>query len=258
MTQTRTAPSRIQKPIQYNFQSRESALLYRPDGKRYTLTLWPPIDTNFPVFESTFEAPAGAPKTHPVHAAYYAKWEVAGQTVPFVVLHLSGPGGFSTHSFELDASGKISGSIVEDGINEPRESMSILVSKLDFEMFGKKLDPAQFKTTVEAPDLVAMTQRWTATITAPGLPAFTASGDASALRKSGIDPAKFSYWKTVHVWERTTTTGANLPVILAESSEGFTVICHTPDKVVINAQTPKTFTAAIRAANSVLQGFQNA
>ncbi len=257
MQQTRTAPNRIQKPVLYNFQSRESALLYRPENKKFTLTLWPPIDTNFPVFEHTFEAPAGCPKTHPVHAAYYSKYEVAGQIVPFVVLHISGPDGFFTHSFELDATGKISGSMAEELFNEPRESMSLLISKLDFDMFSKKLDPAQFKTTVGAVDLAAMTQVWSATITAPGLPAFTASGDAAELRKRGIDPAKFSYWQNVHVWERTATAGKTFPVIMAEAADGWSVICHTPEKTVINAQAAKSFTGAIRAANNVVHGYQN-
>lgn len=215
---TMPQPMRISEFIRYNFTDQRDWMNYKVVGRKFYFELYPAMGSGgFPTIKFEHE-PFKLQNSSPLIYAFRTWSEFNGKTYQVVALFFS-DGTFSKLETALRVYAFQDGKQVHmvtfpGGIWDFQAAMSVLLD-MDYQANAKDIPQSKIKTIVGNLNEDDFTRTFTASISADGLPILEKSGDAIALRKSGIDLKTFQYFRWAKVWEI-----QNWKVIICERYDG--------------------------------------
>jgi hypothetical protein len=261
MTQKIDRQPKIDK---FNFEANKEVYTFDVKGDLLHLELKPALGSGYPdLIRVTMPLPRGMdkPTAKPIMWAHRAIFEVGGKQFFGIVAHfdwpvLEGADNIPCIGWGLDVTTLQSVCRLDSiGQREPSEILGALGAKILLTKSGKPLGAGSLKTKVGDIDPIAMTQTWTATIDASGVPAYSTTGHVKDLRLAGIkDLLTFKFF-TEGTTFSDASSGLNHAVV-KDWTGLFHVVSYTGN-TIIQATKAKTSDAAFLVVDSLTKQSQN-
>ncbi len=261
MTQKIDRQPKIDK---FNFEANKEVYTFEVKGDLLHLDFYTALGSGYPdLIKVTMPIPRGMgkPTARPLMWAHRAIFEVNSKQFFGIVCHfnwpiLEGADNIPCIGWGLDVTTLQSVCRLDSvGQREPSEILGALGAKILLTKAGKPLGAGSLKTKVADIDPIAMTQTWTATIDASGVPNYTVTGEAKDLRISGIkDLSTFKFFT-----EGTTFSDASsgLNHMVIKDWTGLFHVVSFADGKIIQATKAKTSDAAFLVIDGLTKSTQN-
>jgi len=246
----------------FNFSDKSDTYDFVMKGDKLSLTFNPALGSSYPdrmEVEHPCPARMEQPTKTPIQSATRGIFEVQGRKYYSIVAHFDWPVVSGTGDqipvvgYALDfLTGKELCRLEVLGQRESSDIIAGLAAKLLNEKNGKALGAGTLKTKIHDLDLENMTQTYSASIEAAGIPAYVVTGHVSDLRKAGKNPDSFKFFETAQVF----TDGTFAHVIAKDWTGTYHTVTSTPTEQIQVVQA-KTFDAAYLTISNLTQHLQN-
>jgi len=213
----------------------------------FSATFFPKLGDDFPVLAFTQKVRGVPPARLPLHEAFRVKMEIDGNEYPAIV-NVYTTNAVTTYvvkdempiiAYLFDEKGEVLTTAEFPHQRSVLDALHALSCKRSFQTSAKQLPATSFRTVTGKPDLEAMTQIWSATVSAPGLPVFQVGGQVSDLRKAGFkDVDNFQNFKNGWTLQKA-IEGKVFDLVFIEDAHGVFYTLFHIDGALISASTSK-------------------